>query len=404
MAAKGNLVVGQSGGPTAVINNSLVGVIHEAMQHDEIGGIYGMLYGIAGVLNEEFTDLRKEPAKVLADLRNTPAAALGTVRYKVTNKDYDRLVDVLQAYDIRYFIYIGGNDSMDTTHKIAKVTLARGYELQAVGVPKTVDNDLALTDHCPGYGSAARFVAAAIRNTAYDTRAMSDSGPVKLMEVMGRNAGWLTAAAALAKDDDDDAPHLVYVPERPVTLDQVLGDVDKCVRKNGICVAAISEGLAAPDGKPMFDTNGKVHVDAFGHAAKGNVVDGIAEAIHSELGIKARFDKPSYLQRSFAEMMSPTDREEAYLVGRAAVRAALVGETDKMVTLVRQPTPEYQCDTGLAPLDRVANAERMLPKEFINKQGNWVTNSFVDYALPLIGGPLLDYSRLKVFPVAKAER
>jgi len=403
MAIKGNLVVGQSGGPTAVINNSLVGVVHEALEQADIGGVYGMLHGIAGVLNEEFTDLGKESAKTLADLRNTPAAALGTVRYKVTEKDYDRLVDVLEAYNVRYFFYIGGNDSMDTTHKISLVAQQRGYELQCVGVPKTVDNDLAETDHCPGFGSAARFVASAIRNTSFDTRAMGNSGPIKLMEVMGRNAGWLTAAAALAKEDADDGPHLVYVPECPMTAEKVLADVERVYKGKGMCVAAISEGLVGPNGKPLFKSGGKKHVDAFGHASKGDIVGQLAEMIHAELGIKARVDKPSYLQRSFAELMSPVDREEAYLAGRAAVKAAVAGVTGQMVTLIRQKGPEYACTTGLAPLEKVANAERKLPRDYMNKEGNWVTKKFLEYARPLIGGPLLNYGRLQVHPVPKAK-
>ena len=404
MAVRGNLVVGQSGGPTAVINNSLVGVVHEAMQHEEIGGIYGMLHGITGVLNEEFTDLRQESARTLTDLCRTPAAALGSVRYKVTDKDYDRLLDVLQAYGIRYFFYIGGNDSMDTTHKISQAAADRGYELYAVGVPKTIDNDLALTDHCPGYGSAARFVAAAIRNTAFDTRAMGDSGPIKLMEIMGRNAGWLAAATALAKETEDDAPHLIYVPERPVTVDRIVSDVRSCYEENGFCIMAASEGLTAPGGQLLFGNTGPVHIDAFGHASKEGIVEGIAAVIRSELGIKARVDKPGYLQRSFAQLVSPVDREEAYTVGRVAVQAAVAGETGKMVTLVRKPTPDYQCVTGLVPLEKVANAERQLPPEFINSAGNGVTDAFLEYARPLIGGPLLDYGRLTVHRVSRVRR
>jgi len=370
-----------------------VGVVHEALRHEEIGHVLGMLHGIAGILNEDFVDLRLESPDTLEILRNTPASALGTVRYKVTDEDYPRILEVFRTYDVRYFFYIGGNDSMDTTNKISLLADSEGYELHCIGVPKTVDNDLAKTDHCPGYGSAARFVASAIRNTALDTEAMGASGPIKLMEIMGRHAGWLTAAAALARDEHGDPPHLIYVPEAPVTLDQVVGDVRACYERYGYCVAAVSEGVRDPSGKLLADS-GPAEVDAFGHKALGGVVDVIASAVREGIGVRARMDKPGYLQRSFAELMSPVDREEAYGVGRSAVRAAVDGKSGLMVTLDRQPGPSYMCETGLAPLDQVANAERVMPDEYIGEQGNDVTQAFIDYAKPLIGGDLLPYARL----------
>lgn len=398
-ALKGNLVVGQSGGPTAVINNSLVGVIHEALLHKEIEGIYGMVHGIAGVLNEEFIDLRRESAETLETLRDTPASALGTVRYKVTGADYDRLLDVFMAYNVRYFFYIGGNDSMDTTRKIAKLAIQRGYDFHAIGVPKTVDNDLAITDHCPGYGSAARFVATAIRDTGYDTYAMGDSSPIKLMEIMGRNAGWLTAATALAKETPDDPPHLIYVPEHGVSVDQIIADAGYWYKKLGYCVIAVSEGLKDEKGEDMG--SGRGDVDAFGHALKGGVVEYLDGILKKELKAKTRHDKPGYLQRSFAALQSCVDREEAYEVGCAAVRAAVAGETDKMVALIRQPGSTYAVKTALVPLDNVANVEKLLPREYINEQGNGVTEAFLEYARPLIGGPLLKYARLGMYAVPK---
>lgn len=394
MSVKGNIVVGQSGGPTAVINNSLVGVIHEAQQHGEIGDILGMSHGIAGILNEELVDLRCESAETLALLRDTPASALGTVRYKVRDADYARILEVFRAYDVRYFFYIGGNDSMDTAHQMHLLAAREGYELHAIGVPKTVDNDLAETDHCPGYGSAARFVATAIRDTGYDTVAMGDSSPIKFMEIMGRNAGWLTASAALAKEGPDDAPHLIYVPEHGVTLDQVLADIKAVYDRLGHCVVAVSEGLCDPDGQPLALRPTSGEVDAFGHGRLGGVVELLDEAVSERLGLRARYDKPGYLQRSFASLQSSVDREEAYQVGRAAVRAALAGESDKMVSLVREPGPTYRATTGLADLERVANAVHILPREYINEAGNGVTDGFLDYARPLIGGPLPPYARL----------
>jgi len=401
MGKKGNLVVGQSGGPTAVINSSLVGVIHEAMQHNEVGDIYGMMHGVSGVLNEEFIDLRQESPETLERLRYPPASALGTVRYKVRSSDYDRLLDVLMAYDVRYFFYIGGNDSMDTAHKMHLAAEAKGYELYAFGVPKTVDNDLAYTDHCPGYGSAARFVATAVRDTGYDTEAMGDSSPVKFVEVMGRNAGWLTAAAALAKAAPDDPPQLLYVPECGVSLEQVVADVRYWYEKIGYCVVAVSEGMRNEQGEEIGTGFGKVELDAFGHARKGGVVETLEEVVKAELGVRVRHDKPGYLQRSCASLASSVDRAEAYLVGQTAVRGALAGVSDRMVTLERQPGPEYAVTTGLAPLAEVANAEHTLPREYINEAGNGVTEAFLEYARPLIGEPLSPYARLAKHPVPK---
>jgi ATP-dependent phosphofructokinase / diphosphate-dependent phosphofructokinase len=398
---KGNLVVGQSGGPTAVINSSLVGVIHEALEHEEIGNVYGMLHGISGVLKEEFVDLRHESAETLGRLRNTPASALGTVRYKVSDADYERLIEVFQAYNVRYFCYIGGNDSADTTHKIHILAEKKGYELYAIGVPKTVDNDLAHTDHCPGYGSAARFVVNAIRDTGYDTEAMGASGPIKIMEVMGRNAGWLTAASALAKETPEDPPQLIYLPERGVSIEQVVEDVRYWYKKLGHCVLAVSEGMRNETGQDMGTIPGKVDVDAFGHARKGGVCEFLEDAIRDALGLRARIDKPSYLQRSFGTMISSVDREEAYMVGRAAVRAAAGGHTDVMVALERAPGAEYMVKTGLAPLAEVANFERTVPTEYINEQGNGVTPAFIEYARPLIGEPLMRYARLAKVSVPK---
>ena len=399
MPGKVNLVVGQSGGPTAVINNSLVGVVQQALKEDSIGGIYGMLHGIAGVLNEEFIDLRQESSETLEMLRGTPASALGTVRRKLKPDDYDKLVDVFVKYDIGYFLYIGGNDSMDTVYQVSEAAKARGYDLRAVGVPKTIDNDLALTDHCPGFGSAARFVASAIRNTGYDTKAMGDSGPLKLMEVMGRNAGWLTAAAALARQEEGDPPHLIYVPECPVSDEQIANDVKSMYDRYGYCVVAVSEGARRADGTAFAASTGVK--DAFGHEVKAGVVETIAQIIEERTGMRARFDKPAYLQRSFAELQSPVDRDEAYRAGVEAVRAAIAGQSGVMITLVREEGPEYRCRTEIGSLANIANAERMLPREYMNKAGNDVTQAFIDYARPLIGGPLLPYARLANHPVPK---
>ncbi len=396
MSAKANLVVGQSGGPTAVINNSLVGVVHQAMrQEEQIDGIYGMLHGIAGVLSEEFIDLRRESAETLDRLRFTPASALGTVRYKVTPEDYDQLVDVFIKYDIRYFFYIGGNDSMDTVYQIDQVAQRRNFDLHVIGVPKTIDNDLALTDHSPGFGSAARFVASAVRNSGWDTRSMGESGPIKLLEIMGRNAGWLTASSILAREEEGDPPHLIYLPEHGVSPDQIAQDVQAAYEKCGYCVAAISEGIVDDQGEAFASSAGRTMTDPFGHEVKQGVIEAVAEIIRDKTGMRARFDKPSYLQRSFVELASPVDREEAYQAGVEGVKAAIAGESGRMISFVRHEGPVYGIDYRLADLDQIANEEKVMPAEYILPEGNGVTESFVAYAKPLIGEPLTPFGRLE---------
>jgi 6-phosphofructokinase len=393
-SGKGNLIVAQSGGPTVAINSSLVGVVHEALEQDAVAGIYGAQHGIKGVLEEMLIDLRRVPGEVLENLRRTPSAALGTVRHKLTDADYDRLLEVFRAYDVRYFLYIGGNDSMDTAQRVHHVALEANYELYAIGIPKTIDNDLVGTDHCPGYGSAARFVATAIRNTGFDTEAMALNSPVKIVEIMGRNAGWLTAAAVLGREGPDDAPHLLYVPERPLSAEMLLAEVEGCYRRLGTVVVALSEGARNEQGETLGSAVQPKEVDAFGHQMKGGAADEVARLITAELGLKARVDKPNYLQRSFMSCASPVDLAEAYEVGRAAVRAAVAGESGQMISLVRtSPTP-YQWATGTTDLSEVANQERPLPDQYIDRATGEITPAFIDYAKPLIGDPLPPYARL----------
>jgi 6-phosphofructokinase 1 len=389
---RGALAVGQSGGPTQVINASLVGVIEQAVAEGQVTGVYGCVRGIRGVLDDQFVDLASQPKHVLSGLRRTPGAALGTVRYKLRSEDYASVVDVLRARGVRFFCYIGGNDSMDTAHKVHQAACEMGYELRCVGVPKTVDNDLACTDHCPGYGSAARFVALAVRDSGWDTASMGPSSPVKIVEIMGRNAGWLTAAAALGRAEADDPPHLIYVPERPVDDEAVVRDVARSVREREHCVIALSEGAVAE--------TGTTETDAFGHQMKGGAAEYLAALIADRLSLKVRIDKPNYLQRSFTATMSAVDAEEAHRVGRAAVRLAVSGSSGVMVALERQPGPQYRCETGTAPLDEVANAERLLPAAYLTAAGNDVTAAFVAYAAPLIGPPLAPLTRLRMDPLS----
>jgi 6-phosphofructokinase 1 len=394
-------MVGQSGGPTAVINCSLVGVIEEAKKHAEIGDILGCLHGADGLLAEDLCDLRAEDPQNVWALCQAPAAALGSCRHKLKPADYERILKVLQAHDVRYFMYVGGNDSADTAHQVGKLAAASGYDLRAISVPKTVDNDLGFTDHCPGYGSVARAIATFTMDAGRDTEAIGVVDNVKVIETMGRNAGWITAATALAKHGPDDAPHLIYLPERPLPIERIMSDVKAVFDRLGYCVIAVCEGLKDEKGETLVASKRAVDTDSFGHKQLGGVADFLCDRIATDTGLKARFDKPGTIQRMAMLAVSPVDQDEAYLVGQMAVREACNGVTDKMVTLVRLPGAEYKCGTGLAPLSEVANAEHLIPDEFINAEGNGVTEAFLEYLRPLIGPPLPDYARLAKKPVAK---
>jgi 6-phosphofructokinase len=395
--ARRKVLVAQSGGPTAVINNSLVGVIEEAGQHADVSRVIGAERGIKGVLEQALLDLSHEAPQTLRDLRQTPSAALGTSRHKLQPGDLERIVAVLERYDVGYFCYIGGNDSMDTANRIGALAQEQGHDLRVIGIPKTVDNDLVETDHCPGYGSAARFVAATLRDAGLDTEAGAASTPVKIIEIMGRHAGWLTAASALAREGRDDAaPQLIYVPERPVTVDEILGDVERVVRRLGYAVVAVSEGIHDREGRFLAATSEAV--DAFGHQQLGGVSAYLADRVTAKLGLKARFEKPDTMQRASTALISPTDAEEAYQVGRAAVRAALEGHSGVMVSLLREPGAEYRARTGLVTLEKVANRERHLPQEYMASPEEGVTAAFLAYARPLIGPPLPAHGRLQRYP------
>ncbi|MDI7277021.1 MAG: 6-phosphofructokinase [Anaerolineae bacterium] len=388
-----NLLVAQSGGPTAVINSSLVGVIEEARRWREVGTVIGAERGILGVLEETLVDLSAEEQATLTALRSTPSAALGTSRHKLKPGDLERIVEVFDRYDVAYFCYIGGNDSMDTASRIGALARERGYDLRVIGIPKTVDNDLVETDHCPGYGSAARFVASTLRDAGLDTEAGAASTPVKIIEIMGRHAGWLTGASALAREGRPDAaPHLIYLPERPVTLDAIISDVDRVARRHGCAVVAVSEGIRDPEGN--FLAAASEAVDAFGHKQLGGVSAYLADRVTQATGLKSRFEKPDTMQRASTALISAVDAEEAYEVGRAAVRAALEGHSGQMVNLIREPGPAYRVRTGLVALEKVANRERHLPAEYMAGPEEGVTEAFLAYARPLIGPPLPAHGRL----------
>lgn len=393
---RGNLIVGQSGGPTAVINCSLAGVVIEALEHDAIEEIYGMVHGVEGLLREELIDLGRQSAAVIEGLRATPSAALGSCRHKLRDDDYERLLQILQAHDVRYFLYIGGNDSADTAWRLARLAAERGYELRVMSVPKTIDNDLVETDHCPGYGSVARWLAVAVRDAGLDTEAIGVVDTVKVIETMGRNTGWVTAATALARDHEDAAPHLIYLPERPFSRERFLADVDRVYRRLGHVVVTVCEGLRDEAGEYLSASGKAVDVDRFGHKQLGGAAAVLCDIVAEGLGVKARWDKPGTIQRVSMLAASPVDKEEAFEVGRVAVRHAVEGRDGHMVTLVRESSEPYRWTTGLAPLERVANAERKVPDEFIVPEGNGVTEAFLEYARPLIGPPLPHYSRLEM--------
>jgi 6-phosphofructokinase len=397
----GNLIVGQSGGPTAVINSSLQGVIEEARRHPEIKGIYGMLNGIEGVLNENIIDLRKQLGLTIKGLSSTPSAALGSCRHKLSPDDYAKILNVLRAHNIRYFFYIGGNDSMDTSHRISQIAGRESYDLRVIGVPKTIDNDLEVTDHCPGYGSVARWVAVSTMEAGLDTAAMGIVDKVKVIEVMGRDTGWITAATTLGKRSEDDPPHLTYVPEVPLNHGRFIEDVKKVYDRLGSCVITVCEGLKDESGSPLVESKKAIDTDAFGHKQLGGVADYLCQYVASKLNLKARFDKPGTIQRVSMMLASKADLKEAYTVGQEAVRQATKGETDKMITLVRAPSKSYRCTTGLVGLEKVANATKAIPRNFINKDGNGMTEEYRTYAMPLIGDPLPVYVRLKKVLVPK---
>jgi 6-phosphofructokinase len=390
---KGKAVVAQSGGPTAVINASVAGVVATAMANESVfTAVYGSFNGILGVLREEMLDLSKEDPQELSRLRRSPSAALGSCRHKLkdlesSRADYERILEVFKAHDIRYFFYAGGNDSMDTADKLAQLAAEMKYELIVAGIPKTVDNDLGYTDHCPGYGSVAKYTAVSAMEAGRDTEALYTHDTTTVHEVMGRNAGWIAAAAGLARRTEEDAPHLIYLPEIPFTVEKFVADVKQCLADYKRCFIIAGEGIRDGDGNYIADAGGAFAKDAFGHRQLGGAAEALRALIEKEVGVKSRTQKPGTMQRSAMHFASGTDAAEAYMVGTAAVEAAMAGVSDKMVSLVRHTERgKYRCTTGLVDLADVANAEKPVPREYINEAGNGVTEAFLEYARPLIAG------------------
>ncbi len=388
-----NLIIGQSGGATAVINASLVGAVEAAMKDTRIGGIYGMVHGIEGLLKEDIIDLREESADLWPRLLVTPSAALGSCRYKLLEDDPERAVAILRRYNIPYMLYIGGNDSADTAHRLDEAARHLGYDLQTISVPKTIDNDLPFTDHCPGYGSAARFIALATIDSTMNTISIPWHYPVKVIETMGRDAGWLAASSALGKRHEIDPPHIILMPEHAFNVERFLEQVEAIYRGLGYVIVVAAETIRDEHGQPL-GVIGQAGTDAFQHPLLSGAAQYLVELVMQHLRLRARFDRPGDLQRMASNSVSRIDRDEAYLVGQMGVRALLEGESDKMVTLTRHTEPAYSCSTGLVELAKVANVQKLMPAAYLDESKTMVTQAFYDYALPLIGEPLPQHAKM----------
>jgi 6-phosphofructokinase 1 len=414
MSHQKNLLYAQSGGVTAVINATAAGVIQTARAHpDKIGKIYAAQNGILGVLHETLIDTRFESDAAIEALKHTPGGAFGSCRYKlkslIDNKEeYERLIDVFAAHDIHVFLYNGGGDSADTAHKLSQISSTLGYPLQCIGIPKTIDNDLPLTDNCPGFGSVAKYVATSIREASYDLASMcSTSTKVFIMEVMGRHAGWIAAASGLARETEFDGPHIILFPEIAFQPEQFLAKVDETVKRFGYCTIVVSEGLKDSAGKFLSEQGLK---DAFGHAQLGGLAPMIASLIKEALGYKFHWSVLDYLQRSARHLASQVDLDQAYALGVAAVKFALEGQNAVTPILVRTSNDPYAWEIGEAKLADVANVEKKMPEDFITPDGYGITAACREYLSPLIQGEayppyrngLPDYVRLKNHLVQRA--
>lgn len=391
---KRNIIVGQSGGPTAAINSSLAGVFRTARDRGA-KKVYGMLHGIQGLLQERYIDLSKHITNELDEeiLKRTPAAYLGSCRFKLPEihedkEVYEKIFEILNKLDIEAFIYIGGNDSMDTTKKLSDYAIITGQPIQFIGCPKTIDNDLALTDHTPGYGSAAKYIGTSVKEIVRDSLCLEyERGLVTIVEIMGRNAGWLTGASVLAKGEDCTGPDLIYLPELPFDLQKFITKIKKLLEKKASVVVAVSEGIRTSDGKYVCELGSSVDfVDAFGHKQLSGTAAYLANFVAGEIGCKARAIELSTLQRSASHLSSRIDILEAFQVGGAAVKAADEGDTGKMVVIERLSDDPYQSTTAVKDVHKIANDEKTVPREWVNKEGTYVTDDFVTYVRPLIQG------------------
>jgi len=385
-----NAFYAQSGGVTSVINASACGVIETARRHrGKIGKVYAGRHGIIGALTEDMIDTSKESAATIAALRHTPGGAFGSARYKLAGIDksraqYERLIEIFRAHDIGFFFYNGGNDSMDTAQKVSEIAVQMGYPICSIGIPKTVDNDLPVTDCCPGFGSAAKYIAVSTREAALDVLSMArTSTKVFVLEVMGRHAGWMAAAGGLAGEGAGSAPHIILFPEISFDRERFLAKVKQSVEKYGYCVVIVSEGVKGPDGKFLAEAGTR---DAFGHTQLGGVGPVVAQLTQEALGYKFHWAVADYLQRSARHIASKVDVEQAYAVGKAAVELALKGRNAVMPVIVRKASKPYRWSIGEAPLSRIANQEKKVPRSFITADGFGITAACRAYLAPLIGG------------------
>ena len=390
-----NLLVAQSGGPTAAINATVAGVVSCAVLSGKVDHIYGAVNGIEGVLAEKFLDLGKklDSAEKISLLMQTPAAALGSCRYKLgdpeeNKEDFEEILQIFRRHEIRYFIYIGGNDSMDTIKKLSDYAIVFGHSIRFIGCPKTIDNDLALTDHTPGYGSAAKYIGTSMKEIIRDSFCLEyEKGVVSIVEIMGRNAGWLTGSTALSQGEDCEGPDLIYLPELPFDL-QLFGEkIRQLLQEKTSIVVAVSEGIRTADGTYVCELGNSIDfVDAFGHKQLSGTASYLASYIAGEIGCKTRAIELSTLQRAASHAASRVDILEAYQVGGAAVKAADEGDTGKMVVLKRLSDDPYQCGTEVKDVHKIANDEKLVPRSWVNKEGTYVTNEFISYVRPLIQG------------------
>ena len=395
MAKKRNIIVGQSGGPTAVINSSLAGVYKTARERG-FHKVYGMLHGIQGFLDEQYVDLSTQ---IHSDmdielLKRTPSAFLGSCRYKLpeiheNSQIYEKIFQILDKLEIEAFIYIGGNDSMDTIKKLSDYAIVKGHSQKFLGVPKTIDNDLALTDHTPGFGSAAKYIAASTKEIIRDALGLTynDRSTITILEIMGRNAGWLTGATALARTEECEGPDLIYLPEVVFDIDKFRKTTEELLRKKKSVVIAVSEGIKLADGRYVCELSGGAgYVDAFGHKQLQGTAAYLAGYLGAEIGCKTRSIEYSTLQRSASHMASRVDVDEAFMVGGAAVKAADEGDTGKMVVIDRVADDPYMSAAGIYDVHRIANNEKLVPRSWMNREGNYVTEEFSNYIEPLIQG------------------
>ncbi|MDQ8202295.1 6-phosphofructokinase [Pelagicoccus sp. SDUM812003] len=387
---EGNCLVCQSGGPTAVINASLAGVIEEALNHECIEEIYGGLNGVVGVLNEDFVDLAAESQQTIRLLKTSPGCALGTCRFAFKKQeDLERALEVFKAHNIRYFFYIGDSESMAMLDKLDELAKASGFEMRIIGIPKTINNDISGTDHCPGYGSVIKHVATTVREMARDNEAIGEGDYVSILEVQGRNAGWIAAGASLAKrrDHPHDPPHIIMLPEVAFDTEKFLADVQRVLSKEKFCLIVTGEGLVDADGN--YVALGSTSTDAFGHVQLGGTGEFLRSLIESRLGVSARSSKLGIASRAAAHCASKADAEEAYLAGQAAVTQAVEnGKSGKMITLQRAEADSYKCETGWVDLVDVASSTKQLPTDWINDDGISMNFPYVKYATPLIQGEL----------------